>query len=147
MSVEGTCGNDTVLLAWEDSQDVFMYIVTASGDLGYIVDFNTTATSLEVWLPCGQTFSFSVVAQGRQCESPPSGKVDFRTGTAQTLPFNKRLPLYTALKIVLKQHRWDKVSLAGGNRFIITLLLPKVFLTVNLPKFKRSFLKSQNLKL
>ncbi|XP_064190128.1 uncharacterized protein LOC135254105 [Anguilla rostrata] len=79
MSAAGSCGNDTVLLGWAESRGASVYIVTATGDLGYTVDFNTTDTSLEAWLPCGQTFRFSVVAQGEACESPRSGWAQFRT--------------------------------------------------------------------
>ncbi|KAJ8376161.1 hypothetical protein SKAU_G00067410 [Synaphobranchus kaupii] len=79
MSAVGSCGNDTVNLAWEESPGASVYIVTATGDLGYVTGFNTTDTSLEASLPCGQTFSFSVVARGHRCDSPHSGHAHFTT--------------------------------------------------------------------
>ena len=94
MSVVGMCGNDTVLLSWEESVGVLMYTVTAVGDLGYTLDFITTNTSLEAKLPCGQTFSFRGVARGEQCDSRLSDMAYFTTSTARTLSFNNRLPLY-----------------------------------------------------
>ncbi|KAJ8279126.1 hypothetical protein COCON_G00061920 [Conger conger] len=80
MSAEGVCSNDTVLLTWEETRGALKYMVIAEGNLGYIVDFATDDTTLEAQLPCGQTFSFSVSAQGQQCKSPFSGKAYFRTG-------------------------------------------------------------------
>ncbi|KAJ8277963.1 hypothetical protein GJAV_G00082190 [Gymnothorax javanicus] len=79
LSASGLCSNGTVLLSWEESRGVYVYIITAVGDLGYVTDFNTTDTNLEMWLPCGQTYSFSVVAWGEQCESPRSQQAEVTT--------------------------------------------------------------------
>lgn len=57
-----------------------MYVVTASGDLGYVTSFQTEETNLEVELPCGQMFSFTVKAQDEQCDGAESHMAVFKMG-------------------------------------------------------------------
>jgi len=81
LSVTGSCESDTVLLAWTEAGGAVAYIVTASGDLGYVTSFRTNETALEVELLCGQSYAFTVLAQGDVCDGAPSVAAFFTTGT------------------------------------------------------------------
>lgn len=71
-------------LDWAAAQGASVYTVTAAGDLGYVMSFQTNETIAEAELPCGQLFTFTVVAQDERCDSPASLPEEFRTGESTT---------------------------------------------------------------
>lgn len=82
----GSCENETVQLAWMEAGGAVHYIATASGDLGYVTSFITNDTVLEAELLCGQSYAFTVRAQGHVCDSVPSVAAFFTTGTPRGVP-------------------------------------------------------------
>ncbi|XP_059196342.1 uncharacterized protein LOC131977156 [Centropristis striata] len=80
LTVNGTCNNETVELEWSAAEGASIYVVTATGDLGYTTSFQTEETTAETELPCGQLFTFTVKAQDDRCDSPVSMSTQFKTG-------------------------------------------------------------------
>ncbi|KAJ8357216.1 hypothetical protein SKAU_G00200100 [Synaphobranchus kaupii] len=79
VTAQGNCSPGTLVLDWDEAEGALAYIVSVAGDLGYITAFNATENTLEEELPCGQTYSISVVSQDDRCESPQSDPIDFTT--------------------------------------------------------------------
>lgn len=71
-------------LDWAAAQGASVYTVTAAGDLGYVMSFQTNETMAEAELPCGQLFTFTVVAQDDRCDSATSLPEEFQTGESAT---------------------------------------------------------------
>lgn len=84
LTVSGSCDNETVALDWAAAQGASVYTVTAAGQLGYVMSFQTNETMAEAELPCGQLFNFTVVAQDDRCDSAPSLPEEFKTGESTT---------------------------------------------------------------
>ncbi|XP_047231360.1 uncharacterized protein LOC124874162 [Girardinichthys multiradiatus] len=80
LSVSGSCNNETVMLHWYKAQGAAMYVVTVTGDQGYILTFQSNETKIEADLPCGQLFTFTVMAQDDQCDSAMSQPKNYKTG-------------------------------------------------------------------
>ncbi|XP_036969323.1 fibronectin isoform X2 [Acanthopagrus latus] len=80
LTVSGACENETVVLDWSAAEGASVYVVTAEGDLGFMTSFQTSDTTVEAELPCGQTYSFTVTAQDDRCDSAVSLPEEFRTG-------------------------------------------------------------------
>ncbi|XP_047442067.1 uncharacterized protein LOC125008801 [Mugil cephalus] len=80
LTASGSCQNDTVMLDWYEARGALLYVVTVTGDLGYSDSFQTNDTTIETDLPCGQLFTFTVVAQDNVCDSPVSLPDQFKTG-------------------------------------------------------------------
>uniref|UniRef100_A0A8P4G5R4 Fibronectin type-III domain-containing protein n=1 Tax=Dicentrarchus labrax TaxID=13489 RepID=A0A8P4G5R4_DICLA len=80
LAVSGSCDNETVVLDWSAADGASLYMVTATGDLGYVTSFRTDETTIEAELPCGQVFTFTVKALDDRCESPVSLPAVFKTG-------------------------------------------------------------------
>ncbi|XP_041862145.1 fibronectin-like [Melanotaenia boesemani] len=80
LAATGSCNNETVVLNWSEARGALVYVVTASGDLGYVTSFQTNGTTIEADLPCGQLFTFTVVAQDDRCESAVSLPKQYKTG-------------------------------------------------------------------
>lgn len=78
--VSGSCDNETLALDWAPAQGASVYTVTATGNLGYVTSFQTNETKVEAELPCGQLFTFTVVAQDDRCDSAASLPEEFKTG-------------------------------------------------------------------
>ncbi|KAF7660957.1 hypothetical protein LDENG_00272160 [Lucifuga dentata] len=79
VTVTGSCDNNTVALDWSEAKGTSTYIVSVTGDLGYVTGFQTSETTLNIALPCGQEYTFTVKAQDDRCDSPVSQPVQFRT--------------------------------------------------------------------
>lgn len=73
--------NDTVVLDWPDTQGALSYLISVSGHLGYVVEFNSTESLLEATLPCGQMYSATVAPRDDRCDGPQSTPSQFKTGT------------------------------------------------------------------
>lgn len=82
------CNNDTVEFDWADSKGAMSYIISVSGCLGYMVDFNSTESQMEAILPCGQTYNVTVTPQDDRCDGPQSAPKQFKTGRVQTPTYN-----------------------------------------------------------
>ncbi|KAL7397583.1 hypothetical protein ABVT39_024505 [Epinephelus coioides] len=80
VTVSGSCDNETVVLDWLEAKGASVYVVTATGDLGYTTSFQTEETMIEAELPCGQLFTFTVQAQDDRCNSAVSLPEEFKTG-------------------------------------------------------------------
>nr|XP_019965387.1 PREDICTED: uncharacterized protein LOC109644441 [Paralichthys olivaceus] len=80
LKVNGSCYNDTVVLDWSAALGASVYVVTATGDLGYVTSFQTNETMIEAELPCGQLFTFTVKSQDDRCDSSVSLPEEFKTG-------------------------------------------------------------------
>ncbi|XP_062308247.1 uncharacterized protein LOC134012721 [Osmerus eperlanus] len=83
--VEGSCSNETVSLSWAGARGASVYVLTAAGDLGYFTALQTNDTALDLVLPCGQTYSFTVTAEDERCGSPASSTARFKT--APCIPY------------------------------------------------------------
>ncbi|XP_034002008.1 fibronectin type III domain-containing protein 7-like [Trematomus bernacchii] len=79
LTVSGSCDNDTVVLDWSAAKGASGYVVTTTGDIGYTSSFQTNETTVEAELPCGQSFTFTVKAQGDRCDSAVSLPQEFQT--------------------------------------------------------------------
>ncbi|XP_034439595.1 uncharacterized protein LOC117760582 [Hippoglossus hippoglossus] len=80
LTVDGSCYNDTLVLDWTAAAGASVYVVTATGDLGYVTSFQTNETMIEAELPCGQLFTFTVKSQDDRCDSAASLPEEFKTG-------------------------------------------------------------------
>lgn len=69
-----------MVLDWSEAAGASLYVVTATGDLGYTTSFQTDETTAEVELPCGQLFTFHVKAQDDRCDSAESPPESFKSG-------------------------------------------------------------------
>lgn len=83
LTVSGSCQNETVVLDWSAAKGASVYVVTAEGDLGFMTSFQTNDTTVEAELPCGQIYSFTVMAQDDRCDSAVSLPEEFKTGRCQ----------------------------------------------------------------
>ncbi|XP_017573413.2 uncharacterized protein LOC108439482 [Pygocentrus nattereri] len=79
LTVDGSCENNTLLLKWDDTAGALGYVVVATGNLGYTSAYQTNVSILEVGLPCGQSYSFTVMGQDKRCNSPLSIPAEFTT--------------------------------------------------------------------
>lgn len=95
VTATGSCDSETmVVVAWAEAEGAVVYMVTAMGDLGYMTAFQTNESSLEAELPCGQTYSFTVIGQDESCDSPISDAAEFRTGTWRYLITSQKYTPY-----------------------------------------------------
>lgn len=78
--MSGSCDNETLVLDWSAAEGALIYIIIARGDLGYVTSFQTNETMVELELPCGQLFTFTVRAQDSRCDSVVSLPEEFKTG-------------------------------------------------------------------
>lgn len=78
--MSGSCDNETLTLDWSAAEGALIYTVIATGDLGYLTSFQTNKTTVELELPCGQLFTFTIRAQDSQCDSAVSLPKEFKTG-------------------------------------------------------------------
>lgn len=105
LTVSGSCDNETVTLDWVAAQGASLYTVTAAGDLGYVTSFQTNETMGEVELPCGQLFTFTVVANDDRCDSVASLPEEFKTGESTTsLADGKTTNVMTCQYIIFYMH-------------------------------------------
>nr|XP_015211037.1 PREDICTED: uncharacterized protein LOC102685057 [Lepisosteus oculatus] len=74
---QGSCDSEDVTVAWDESEGALSYIITVTGDLGLITAFNTTETTIEFELNCGQTYNITVVGQDDRCDSISSFPAEF----------------------------------------------------------------------
>lgn len=88
MTESGSCDNDTVVLDWLAADGALRYVVTASGNLGYVDSLQTSETTAEFQLPCGQQFTFTVMAQDDRCDSTVSMFRELKTGMRPIYMFN-----------------------------------------------------------
>ncbi|KAM9385761.1 uncharacterized protein fndc7b [Pholidichthys leucotaenia] len=79
LMVNGSCSSETVALQWSEARGASAYVMTAVSDLGYSTSLQTFATTIQTDLPCGQMFTFTVVAQGDRCDSAASLSEEFQT--------------------------------------------------------------------
>ncbi|XP_061884565.1 uncharacterized protein LOC133635404 [Entelurus aequoreus] len=80
LRAEGSCDNDTFAVHWSAAKGATGYVVTVTGDLGYVTTFQTNETMTEGALPCGQLFTFTVKAQDDRCDSSVSQPAVLKTG-------------------------------------------------------------------
>lgn len=73
------CQTEELQLSWNPASGVVFYLITATGSLGYVGNYNTTQTSLTAALPCGQNYSVVVRGQGSECDSDPSSPAFVKT--------------------------------------------------------------------
>ncbi|XP_049603206.1 pneumococcal serine-rich repeat protein [Syngnathus scovelli] len=69
---QSPCQSEVLQLSWNHAGGVLFYLITATGNLGYVENYNTTQISLTASLPCGQNYSVTVQGQGSECNSDPS---------------------------------------------------------------------------
>ncbi|XP_054624499.1 uncharacterized protein LOC129177418 [Dunckerocampus dactyliophorus] len=79
VSAQVVCQSEGVQLSWHPASGVVHYLITATGSLGYVENYNTTQTDLTAVLPCGQNYSVIVQGQGSKCNSLPSSPAFFKT--------------------------------------------------------------------
>ncbi|XP_061739473.1 uncharacterized protein LOC133540674 [Nerophis ophidion] len=80
LRAEGSCDNDTFAAHWSAAKGAMSYVVSVTGDLGYVTTFQTNETMTEGALPCGQLFTFTVKAQDDRCDSAGSQPAVLKTG-------------------------------------------------------------------
>ncbi|XP_056895182.1 fibronectin-like isoform X2 [Takifugu flavidus] len=80
LTVSGSCDNETLVLDWSAADGALIYTIIAKGNLGYVTSFQTNETMVELELPCGQLFTFTVRAQDSRCDSVVSLPEEFKTG-------------------------------------------------------------------
>uniref|UniRef100_A0AAY4CH64 Fibronectin type-III domain-containing protein n=2 Tax=Denticeps clupeoides TaxID=299321 RepID=A0AAY4CH64_9TELE len=79
VTVRGSCASQNVSLAWGQANGALVYNIMATGNLGSATTFQTSNLSLVVEVPCGDTYSFRVVARDEACDSPASSPATFRS--------------------------------------------------------------------
>ncbi|TMS20668.1 Fibronectin type III domain-containing protein 7 [Larimichthys crocea] len=80
LTASGSCDNDTVVLDWLAADGALRYVVTATGNLGYVDSLRTNETTAMFDLPCGQEYTFTVMAQDDRCDSAVSTFGELKTG-------------------------------------------------------------------
>lgn len=78
--MSGSCDNESLVLDWSTAEGALVYTIIARGDLGYVTSLQTNDTMVELDLPCGQLFTFTVRAQASRCDSVVSLPEEFKTG-------------------------------------------------------------------
>ncbi|XP_019712180.1 receptor-type tyrosine-protein phosphatase beta-like [Hippocampus comes] len=73
------CQTEELQVSWNPARGVVFYLITTTGSLGYVRNYNTTQTSLTAALPCGQNYSVIVQGQGSECNSDPSSPAFVKT--------------------------------------------------------------------
>ncbi|KAK2835181.1 hypothetical protein Q5P01_015665 [Channa striata] len=113
LTVDGSCNNDTVVLHWSAASGASVYVVTATGNLGYVTDLQTDKTATAVELLCGQLFTFTVKAQDDKCDSAISAPQRFKTGPC--IPQN--VQNFTYCENNLGSVRWDMSD--GAESYLV----------------------------
>ncbi|XP_008292889.1 uncharacterized protein fndc7b [Stegastes partitus] len=82
LRITGSCYNatSTVMVEWSDAPGALLYVLTASGDLGFTTSYQTNETMMETDLPCGQVYTFTVISQDERCDSVASMPEQYKTG-------------------------------------------------------------------
>ncbi|TKS74220.1 Fibronectin type III domain-containing protein 7 [Collichthys lucidus] len=80
LTEKGSCDNDTVVLDWLAADGALRYVVRATGNLGYVDALQTSETTAMFDLPCGQEYTFTVMAQDDRCDSAVSTFSELKTG-------------------------------------------------------------------
>ncbi|RVE73628.1 hypothetical protein OJAV_G00033020 [Oryzias javanicus] len=81
LTLSGSCNDETVMLNWSKAEGAMAYVVTATGNLGYIESLKTNDTMIDVDLPCGQLFTFTVTALDNSgCDGTVSAPKQFKMG-------------------------------------------------------------------
>ncbi|XP_055077407.1 fibronectin-like [Periophthalmus magnuspinnatus] len=77
LTVSSSCNKDTVVLSWSDVALALWYEVDVTGVLGSYggASLKTNSTTVEINLPCGLHYTFTVQALGQACVSPVSKPV------------------------------------------------------------------------
>ncbi|XP_057713500.1 fibronectin type III domain-containing protein 7-like [Corythoichthys intestinalis] len=76
---EADCQTEELQLSWLPASGVVLYLITATGNLGYVENYNATETNLTASLPCGQNYSIIVQGRGSSCDSDPSSPAFVKT--------------------------------------------------------------------
>ncbi|XP_061652447.1 uncharacterized protein LOC133488520 [Phyllopteryx taeniolatus] len=76
---QSPCQSEELQLSWHPASGVMFYIITATGPLGYVENYNTTQTSLTAAVLCGQNYSVVVQGEGSECNSDPSSPAFVKT--------------------------------------------------------------------
>lgn len=69
-----------MVLDWSAADGALRYVVTATGNLGYVDSLQTNETTAMFDLPCGQEYTFTVMAQDDRCDSAVSTFGELKTG-------------------------------------------------------------------
>ncbi|XP_028988094.1 mucin-4-like [Betta splendens] len=69
VAVDALCQSDSVYISWNQTSNAVNYIITVSGNLGYVNTYNTSQTLLSATLPCGQDYNATLRAHGAKCYS------------------------------------------------------------------------------
>ncbi|XP_067369826.1 mucin-3B [Channa argus] len=113
LTVDGSCNNDTVVVHWSAASGALVYVVTVTGNLGYVTDLQTDQTAIGVELVCGQLFTFTVKAQDDKCDSAISAPERFKTGPC--VPQN--VQSFTHCENNLGSVRWAKSD--GAESYLV----------------------------
>ncbi|KAI5096119.1 hypothetical protein C0J45_14549, partial [Silurus meridionalis] len=79
LTVTGSCNTNSLQLNWSNVTGVQLYTISVTGNLGYTTAFQSPVPSLQVEVPCGQSYSFSVLGKNDQCYSLTSTTAKFST--------------------------------------------------------------------
>ncbi|XP_053096527.1 uncharacterized protein LOC113530559 [Pangasianodon hypophthalmus] len=79
LTVSGSCTTNTLQLNWSNATGAFLYTISVTGNLGYTGSFQSPVSNVQVEVPCGQSYNFSVLGQNDQCRSITSTTARFST--------------------------------------------------------------------
>ncbi|KAI5609206.1 hypothetical protein C0J50_6208 [Silurus asotus] len=79
LTVTGSCNTSSLQLNWSNVTGAQLYTISVTGNLGYTTAFQSAVPSLQVEVPCGQSYSFSVLGKNDQCYSLTSTTAKFST--------------------------------------------------------------------
>ena len=76
-----SCRDNVASMNWTSSRGGQLYTVSAVGTDGHVDKCSSFENTCDLTgLRCGQHYTAAVVANDSTCNSPPSNKVDLRTG-------------------------------------------------------------------
>ncbi|XP_017343677.1 uncharacterized protein LOC108276481 [Ictalurus punctatus] len=79
LTVTGSCTTNTLQLNWSNASGALLYTISVTGNLGYTGSFQSPVSNMHMAVPCGQSYSFSVLGQNDQCRSLTSTTTKFST--------------------------------------------------------------------
>ncbi|XP_072294150.1 uncharacterized protein fndc7b [Eucyclogobius newberryi] len=80
LAAQSSCYDPMVELSWSDTAGAELYTVDVAGNLGYVTSLQTTNTTVEVELPCGQIYTVTVRASDESCPGTVSQSVQYQSG-------------------------------------------------------------------
>ncbi|XP_054888996.1 serine-rich adhesin for platelets-like [Poeciliopsis prolifica] len=108
-----TCGNSSALLSWTPVAGATSFTANATAGNGHSVSCSSDAASCSLSdLLCGLTYTASVTARGKQCDSPPGPSATITTAPCSPTVTSRQYDCGTSTAVI----SWSNT--AGSSSFL-----------------------------